>query len=385
MTTLEIILIIFVAGLLVLALVQTMVRSRERERLEVLTREAARQEALVESAEREREMQRGQLEHELQAMTERFESLSEVITRRRADELSAANKRDLGEILTPLRESLRELDLALKHSGEGDERRAGRMEGQIRSLIEQTQTVGQKADRLAEAMSASGKVQGDWGEMQLEQLLQREGFTRGVEYDTQVVLRRDSKILRPDFVLHFPDGRDVMADSKVSLRAYIRYVEAKDEEGRAAALADLERDLLAHLRELTDKRYHLLETAEGRRTFPYTLMFVPVTGALLLMSQTDLSARALAGGVLLVTPESLTLFLKIISEAWTAYRQEQSIAEVMQLAKKVLWQAENIRKDFELVGSKLADARQAYDNTLTHLTGRQGLVSYASQIRDRIG
>ena len=376
MTTLEIILLVVVGGLLilVLALVGRMGR---------LTATAARTEANLESEQRKREEQEGLFDRQLDRMTERFEALSEVITKRRADELTSANKQELDLVLAPLRASIDKMDLALKSTGETNARRSGELDRQIRMLIEQTTAVGDKADRLARAMSTSGKVQGDWGEKRLEQILQREGFIRGTEYDAQVVLRRGGQMLRPDFVLHFPDGRDVMVDAKVSLQAFLRYHDAGDEEGRQTALADMERDLRAHVSELAKARYHEL-SLEGRSTFPYTLMFVPMPAVLQLLSSSDLGEKALASRVFIVTPESLMLFLRIISEAWISRRQEENIAEVIALADKLLRQVDNMMEDFRRVGGKLDDAKSAYKDALTHLNGRQGLTGYADQIRQRI-
>lgn len=376
MTTLEIILLVVVGGLLlfVLLLVGRMGRLRAT---------AARTEATLESELRKREEQEGLFDRQLDRMTERFEALSEVITKRRADELTSANKQELDLVLSPLRASIDKMDLALKSTGEANARRSGELDRQIRMLIEQTTAVGDKADRLARAMSTSGKVQGDWGEKRLEQILQREGFIRGTEYDAQVVLRRGGQMLRPDFVLHFPDGRDVMVDAKVSLQAFLRYHVAGDEEGRQTALADMERDLRAHVSELAKARYHEL-SLEGRTTFPYTLMFVPMPAVLQLLSSSDLRERALTGKVFIVTPETLMLFLRIISEAWISRRQEENIAEVIALADKMLRQVDNMMEDFSRVGGKLDDAKSAYTEALTHLNGRQGLTGYADQIRRRI-
>ena len=376
MTTLEIILLVVVGGLLLLVLLLV-------GRMGRLTATAARTEATLESEQRKREEQEGLFDRQLDRMTERFEALSEVITKRRADELTSANKQELDLVLAPLRASIDKMDLALKSTGETNARRSGELDRQIRMLIEQTTAVGDKADRLARAMSTSGKVQGDWGEKRLEQILQREGFIRGTEYDAQVVLRRGGQMLRPDFVLHFPDGRDVMVDAKVSLRAFLRYHDAGDEEGRQTALADMERDLRAHVSELAKARYHEL-SLEGRSTFPYTLMFVPMPAVLQLLSSSDLGDKALASRVFIVTPESLMLFVRIISEAWISHRQEENITEVIALADKMLRQVDNMMEDFRRVGGKLDDAKSAYKDALTHLDGRQGLTGYAYQIRRRI-
>ena len=376
MTTLEIILLVVVGGLLLLVLFLV-------GRMGRLTATAACTEATLESEQRKREEQEGLFDRQLDRMTERFEALSEVITKRRADELTSANKQELDLVLTPLRASIDKMDLALKSTGETNARRSGELDRQIRMLIEQTTAVGDKADRLARAMSTSGKVQGDWGEKRLEQILQREGFIRGTEYDAQVVLRRGGQMLRPDFVLHFPDGRDVMVDAKVSLQAFLRYHDAANEEGRQAALADMERDLRAHVSELAKARYHEL-SLEGRSTFPYTLMFVPMPAVLQLLSSSDLGEKALASRVFIVTPETLMLFLRIISEAWISRRQEENIAEVIALADKMLRQVDNMMEDFRRVGGKLDDAKSAYNEALTHLNGRQGLTGYADQIRRRI-
>ena len=172
-------------------------------------------------------------------------------------------------------------------------------------------------------------------------------------------------------------------DAKVSLRAFLRYHDAGDEEGRQAALADMERDLRAHVSELAKARYHDL-SLEGRSTFPYTPMFVPMPAVLQLLSVSDLREKALASRVFIFTPETLMLFLRIISEAWINRGQEENIAEVMALADKVIRQADNMMDDFRRVGGKLDDAKSAYTETLTHLNGRQGLTGHADQIRRHI-
>lgn len=390
MTTLEIVLIVLAVGLLLVCLYLAGSRRRLHDRL--TTRETELAAAQLEQAtlreklrsESERQQERREdFDRQMTQMADRFETLSEVITRRRASELSQTNRQELEMILRPLRESLEKMDRSLKESGESSSRRAGELDRQIQILVDQTQFVGDKADRLAEAMSTRGKVQGDWGELQLERLLEQEGFRKGVEYDTQVSYTRGGETLRPDMVLHLPDGRDVMVDAKVSLRAYIRYVEAADETARTEAEADLYRDLMEHVRELTSKRYHKLETPE-RSTFHYTLMFVPNTAAVMLVGRTDLRERALKGGVFIVTPETLMLFLKIIAEAWSYQRQEEHIAEVMRMAGKIVSQTDNLIKDFDQVHTKLTDALKAYDEARTHLTGQQGVVRYAERISDLI-
>ena len=135
--------------------------------------------------------------------------------------------------------------------------------------------------------------------------------------------------------------------------------------------------------ELAKARYHDL-SLEGRSTFPYTPMFVPMPAVLQLLSVSDLREKALASRVFIFTPETLMLFLRIISEAWINRGQEENIAEVMALADKVIRQADNMMDDFRRVGGKLDDAKSAYTETLTHLNGRQGLTGHADQIRRHI-
>lgn len=396
MTILEITLIVVVAGLILVTILlvqrgerqqklQTTERSELQRELSELRVQAAQSQAALEADREQQERQQEQFDRQLSIMTERFETLSERITKERAEELSAGNQKELDLVLRPLKESLEKMDRALKESGESSSARAGRLDAQITQLMAQTVSVGSKADRLAEAMSTHGKTQGDWGETQLLDLLQLEGFHPGVEYDEQVEYRRNGTAYRPDCVLHFPDGREVMVDAKVSINAYLRYWDATEDDRREMELKAIEADLDKHLRELTTKKYHTLPVKEDKVVFPYTLMFVPNPNVLSILPKTsDLHRRALEGHVFIVTPESLMLFLKIIDEAWSGYRQEKNIEQVVELARKLVNQADNIVRDFTIVGQKIEDAHKSFDATMTHLSGKQGLLGYTRKISERI-
>lgn len=326
-----------------------------------------------------------QLGKQIAAMEDRFSVLSETITKQRAEELTATTSTTLTSIVQPLRESIREVRQTLSDSSEKETDRTARLEETIRQLTRQSQEVGLKADSLADALRRKPKVQGSWGETQLEVLLEREGFEKGKHYDTQLSLRSDTNaLLRPDFVLHFPDERDIIVDAKVSLTAFVDYVEAveaKDGARQSEALNRHLESLRSHVRELRDKKYQR-QIPQPRQALEYVLMFVPNVAALQLAYENDQSLWDFAhkSNVLLTSESTLFALLRLIDLTWRQDAQVKNFAELTKQATLFIERMDLFVKRFEGIQDKMNTLQRAYNETDTALRGRQGVLGTAGRI-----
>lgn len=261
----------------------------------------------------------------------------------------------------------------------------------VKNLSERTEAIGNKAEDLAMALKGKNKMQGNWGETILENLLKQEGFKPGRDYDSEYVLRdKDGNVvsnvdsgkkMRPDFALHFPDDTDVIVDSKVSLTALADYFAAQDEEGRNDASRRNLESVMSHVNELAAKEYQ--RYVFGRNTLDYTIMFIPNIGAYQLAKQEDpdIFSKAFAKNVLITTEETLLPFLRLIRSAWIQKQQfenmEQIIATAESLVKRVgMFCSENAK-----LQNQLATAVKTLEENTKRLSGgRQSILKAANDL-----
>ena len=261
----------------------------------------------------------------------------------------------------------------------------------VKNLRIQTESIGNKAENLANALRGQNKMQGIFGETILENILRAEGLREGHDYDTEFWLRdRKGNILvneetgrrmRPDFALHFPDDTDVLIDSKVSLTALADWFAASTDPERAEAARRNLESVWGHVEELTGKEYQ--KYVAGRRTLDYVIMFIPNYGAYQLAKQEDpeIFARAFARKVLITTEETLLPFLRLIRTAWVQKEQMESVAQIVEGARKMvdrvaLFCEENARVQRSLEGV-LDDFKK---NTERLVDGRQSIVRAAHEV-----
>ena len=221
-----------------------------------------------------------------------------------------------------------------------------KFEETVRQLKEQTLSIGNSADDLAKALKGRNKMQGNFGETILENILKEEGLRAGHDYESEFWLRdkngnlivneETGRRMRPDFVLHFPDDTDILIDSKVSLTALSEYFSAEDEEGRKAAAAKNLESVRSHIRELCSKEYQ--KYVSGRKTLDYVIMFIPNYGAYQLAKQEapDIFAEAFRQNVLITAEEPLIPFLRLIRTAWVQKEQMENISEIVKAAQDMV-------------------------------------------------
>lgn len=262
----------------------------------------------------------------------------------------------------------------------------------VRNLREQTLSIGDKADNLADALKGRNKAQGCWGEVVLDNLFTSEGLREGRDYDREetlrdehgaVVLNEDTdRRMRPDFILHYPDGNDIIVDSKVVLTAMYDYYSTDDEDLKADAAL---RNLMAmkeQVRRLAKKDYSRY-LKPGRRMLDYVIMFVPVYSALRLAYESDrnLWQEAYQQGVLITTEETMMPFLRMISIAWKSHEQAANQRQIIAAAEMMLARVSDFCTAHAKMGEKLEDALRYYDACDRKLRERgQSIVGAANRL-----
>ena len=248
-----------------------------------------------------------------------------------------------------------------------------RMELAVRQLREQSESIGSKADSLADALRGQNKIQGCWGETLLENILKSEGFVEGRDYDREATLTGElgetvrnpdsGKKMRPDFIIHYPDKTDIVVDSKVDLSAYSDYVSAKTEEERVSAAKRNLAAITAQIDSLSRKDYSSYLPA-GRKNLGYVLMFIPVYGALQLAktADKDLWRNAFARNVLIVTEETLIPFLRMIRTAWISVEQVRNQNRIIASARNMIDRVHDFMKYHKAMGTRLKDAMDCYES-----------------------
>lgn len=315
-------------------------------------------------------------------MSAQLKNETQEMLRTREKEFSESSSVRLGQIMDPLKENIAELRKAMDAGNKEQAERNGEMKERIRSLIEQSEAARKSADELAAAFKHGSKIQGDWGETILEELLSSQGLTNGIHFDTQAVLPGTS--LRPDVILHLDERREVIIDSKVSLTAYVDYVNAENEESRKLALKSHIDSVWKHVKELAAKDYSSLVKAP-KISAGYVIMFVPNAGALWTALEADptMWRRAADMNVYIADEQSLYGALKMVSMTWTQVVQAQNHEKVYELAREMIERVGMFMERYEALGKALERASEEYDNGYKKLDARgQSIVNTSKKLLD---
>ena len=244
---------------------------------------------LQDQTRKENEMRTRQFEEQLRLVREQLQNATQELLKQRVQELSVQNTTQMNAIIRPLKETISDMKTAMDQSRDTHNKNTASLEKAIEEVMKRTVEIGAEADKLAHALRNENKTQGNWGEMILDELLESQGLKEGVHYEKQVTLRdRSGKAILneetgrrmiPDTILHYPDGKDAVIDSKVSLTAFVDYQNAETDEERAEALQRHVRSVRQHVAELARKDYSAY-IKSPRQALNYVIMFVPNEGAL---------------------------------------------------------------------------------------------------------
>ena len=333
------------------------------------------------AAKEQREMQeailkadREQAAKSLEEMRNAFKALSAE----NSEHFRKTSAESVEELLKPIQEKFKEFSESVKQSDEKNAERSGSMEKMIHLLSEQSKNVGSQAQALADAITGQSKTQGDFGEMLLMDLLRESGLQEGVNFDVQGVIRDefgheiksdDGRTMIPDVIVHYPDGGEVIVDSKVSLKAFVEWNQAITPEDRSRLAKAHIASIRSHVDELRGKDYASY-IPEGRKKIDYNLMFIPIENAFRLMQEEEplLWQQAKNQGVLIVSQMSLAIVLNMILVAWRQFDQQRNIQEVYKTASELMSVLENWMAEYVKVGEKLKDLGKSYGESTRLLT-----------------
>lgn len=311
-----------------------------------------------------------------------FERLAGRILEQTSAQFAKRNQDSLQHTLAPLRQQIDTFrqQVAQQYNDETKERASLKQElHQLRSLNQQ---MASEAQALTQALKGDNKQQGNWGEVVLARMLEQSGLRAGHEYTTQSQHQDESgKQFKPDVVVHLPNQKDVVIDSKVSLVAYERYFNSDDERVREQALSDHVQSLRQHIKQLGKKNYH---TLEGVRTLDYVLLFIPLEPAFLLAVDKDpeLIALALDNNIMLVSPTNLLVALRTVHNIWQYEYQNQNAQRIAKDAARLYDKFVGFVEDMNKVRSSLESSNKHLDNAFNKLVdGRGNLVSRVEKFR----
>ena len=340
---------------------------------------------------RERLDQREKAEAE---MEKRFKAIASEVLNLQSANMREQQESRLGLILQPLREELDGFRKSITDNYNEESRQRFSLTEHIKRLIETNNSIGTEAKELARALRGSSKIQGDWGEMILESILDKSGLRRGEEYEVQATTDAEGKTLtnedgarlRPDVVLHYPNQGDVIIDSKVSLKDYADYVNADDEMTRIAAIDKHVKSVRKHIRELRDKRYQDYVGAKtDTRTMDFVMMFIPNEGAYMAALHADpgLWQEGLESRVLIVSPTHLVSVLSMIRQMWNENRQNRNAIEIAEAAGRMYDKFCGFVSDMDKLKKGIENIDKTYTEAMGKLCqGRGNLIRRAEELKN---
>ena len=313
-----------------------------------------------------KQMNEEQVKSQLDLIREQMQTTSEKILKQRQDELGVQNKEQVSKIIDPLQKSLKDMQEALDKTKEQQTEALTRLDETIKINMQKSQAIGETADRLTRALTGEVKVQGNFGELKLKQLLEDLELHEGEQYDTQETLRDkggkglkgdDGKGLIPDFILHFPNNRHVVVDSKMSLTDYERYMNAEDGTPEKSLFLKAHIDSVrAQVKRLAKKEYTKY-LPDGYNRLNFAIMYVPIEGALnlALLNDATLWREAYDEGVMILGPQTMYMNLRVLEMMWTQVRQLSNQQAMMDAANTVIERVQDFGQRFIDVESSMND------------------------------
>jgi DNA recombination protein RmuC len=323
------------------------------------------------------------LEDAEKRLAENFERLAGKIFEQRSEKLSALNREQLDTILKPLGEKLNEFRSSVEVSHRDGTAQHRVLKEKLAELEQLNERLHDDATNLSRALTANVKTQGNWGEQQLERLLELAGLRKGREYSTQYSVTTESgQRIQPDLVLHLPESKSIVLDSKVSLTSWTRCQAAEDDETRAAELANHLASLKQHIKGLGEKRYAEIPELNS---LDFVLMFVPIEGALIAALESDpsLAEYALRNKVALLSPTNFLATMRTVGSVWAVHRQNANAQEIARRAGLLYDKFAGFVENLQSVGERLRQAQQSYEAAFGQLsTGAGNLLRQTEMLKE---
>ena len=362
-----------------------------------MTVELARKETEMQMLGQQRQeqlrAQREQFDEQLKTTKEQLRVMAQQLMDAQAQRLKEENREQMGTITQPLKEAITEMRKAINDNTKDHTAQTASLKEQLRLMMETGREMSEKAEGLANVLRRDNKVSGNMGEIILGDLLASQGLTEGIHYEVQARLRDEQgrpmknddtgREMQPDVILHYPQGQDVVIDSKVSLVAYQRYVNAETPEEKERALQEHIKSVRAHVTELARKDYSKYIKAP-REAVDFVIMFVPFESSLqlALVNDPSLWREAFERKVFITGEQNLLGILHMIHIAWVQNQQAENQERVFGVAEQLLDRLGDFIQRYHKVGEQLEQVRKAYDFSVNKLNeGRQSVVQKANELK----
>lgn len=372
----------FVIGALLIGIVLKSKNSSLQAQIELIKEQNTKNEELRDK----------HFETQINALKSELQNTTEKLLQQREESLAKTNNAQIDALLNPLKNEIEGMRKSMTDNIKTSSENKASLEKAIEELMKRTQDIGNDANNLAKALKNESKTQGNWGELILENILEKSGLTEGEHYEKQSAIKdaRGNSVfhdetgsrLIPDIVVHYPDNKDLIIDSKVSLTAFVDYCNASDEAEKAFAMKRHLQSLRNHCKELQKKNYSSYIKAP-RVSLNYVIMFVPNESAmqLALYEDNNLWREAFENGVFITSEQNLLALLRMIQLAWSQVKQARNQQEVFDAVNKLLDRVGDFVKRYEDLGNKIENLQGSYDDTKKKLySGNQSVVKAAEKL-----
>ncbi len=324
------------------------------------------------------------LEKNKEEMTERFKNVSNEVIQSQQRRFNEEQKNVLGLVLEPFKQQIADFKTKVESAHEDSLKNKSSFDEQLKNLLNLNQTLSKDAENLSAALKGNKKIQGNWGEFQLERILEISGLQKGINYVTQETFRNDdNRMLRPDVIIKLPNDRSVIVDSKVSLNDYVNYVNCDDDSMRQVYLQRHIQCVKKHIDELAGKDYQKLIK---NNMLDYVVIFIPVESAYVEAVRADNSLYdyAYKKNIAITTPSSLLPILRTIENLWQIENQNRNVAEIATIGGSLYDKIVGFVEDMKHIDKSIESARKNYEQAMNKLsTGKGNALSLAGRLKEK--
>jgi DNA recombination protein RmuC len=318
-------------------------------------------------------------------LTNQLQLMGKDLVEQGSKTLKTESHQKLNELLNPFKDKLELFEREVRDNHKRDLEQYSNMSAVVKTLSEQHDKMKNTAQNLVDALRGENKIQGDWGEMALERILELSGLIKGQEYETQSSFRdADGNLQRPDVIIQLPENKKIIIDSKVSLRAFERYINEQNADLKKEALKDHLLSLKTHIKQLGEKDYsHLTEVNSPE----FVLLFIPLESsfALAVREEPDLYELAMKQKIVLVTPSTLLATLKTVDSIWKHERTNKNAVAIAEQAGRLYDKFASFVEDLEKIGKKQHEAADAYGKAMSKLTNGTGNLMVSAEKLKKLG
>ncbi|AZZ35757.1 DNA recombination protein RmuC [Bdellovibrio sp. qaytius] len=365
------------------AIIGFAVYSKMRIQTEIWRSKYDVEKALAEQQKASSELHKTTTQEMQNRMTMQFENLAQKIFEDKSGKLSDQNHKQLSTLLDPLKERIKDFEKKVEDTYSQERAERGHLRGEIGKLIELNTTMSKDAQNLVTALKGENKTQGNWGEMILENILERSGLRKGEEYFVQETVRgSEGEILRPDVIVKLPDGKHLIIDSKVTLTAYEGYSSAEDENIRQKHADMHVESLKRHITGLSEKKYHLANEIVSP---DFVMLFMPLEPAFALAfkQKPELFEQAWTKNVAIVSPTTLLATLRTVAALWKQDKQQRNALEIAKRGGELYDKFAAIVKDLDTLGERLNSTQKIHTDIMGKIsTGRGNLISQVEKLKE---